>query len=134
MSNRVNLRAIAAIAIVGAAALAILAPTSDEDPAQEIRQIGYFKDDDRNRVLAYHVDERPPEEVVFELFDRVPWTEGHLTRALIYVGADNPAPADGLTLARDLKSALVLTANPPFDDWAWVLHINPKGEKTVSSQ
>tara|TARA_R110002020_G_scaffold474099_3_gene704526 strand:- start:1552 stop:1932 length:381 start_codon:yes stop_codon:yes gene_type:complete len=105
----------------------------DEAEESAATQTGYFKSDANERVIAYHSDEPLTREDVEAVVSGQVFTQGRLGRVVFYSGQDNPAPADALTLAADLPAALQVTANPPFDQWDWVLSVNPAGERSWKS-
>lgn len=52
-----------------------------------IEQVGYFKSDERQRVLSYRSERQLTADEARALLDRLPWTAGKLTRAHVYSGA-----------------------------------------------
>lgn len=112
--------------------IGVLTETTDaEGSAVDFSSAGYFKSEDRDRVRAFHSSQPVSETEALQLFERQTITTGRVTRFVIYVGADNPAPEDDLTLAGSLQNALAITVSPPHDDWSWMYMVNPAGEATL---
>jgi len=114
--------------IVGAVAVALFAPGG----SLPVEQVGYFKGEDRDRVLAYRAARDLTEAEARDLMARLPWTAGRIPVAAISTA--DPVPQDILTLHSTQAEAIALTANPPFDHWQWRMWINPAGDRTLTGQ
>ena len=79
---------------------------------------GYFKSDDRHRVMALQSEQAVTREDAMSIFASLPWTEGKVTQAYIY-SAPATAPGARLTQAATRDAALDLVHAPPFDNWTW---------------
>lgn len=117
------------LAIIAAVVVFTQGPFGSE-PSIAVDQTGYFKDDRRNRILAYYTSEPLSRDEVDTVVEGQIMTDGAIARLVFYSGTDNPAPADILTLAPTIQRALELTVTPPFDDWDWMVLRNPAGEMT----
>ena len=102
-----------------------------EDRPTIAEQTGYFKDDARNRVVAFYSPDKLSRADVDALVARQTLTAGTLGRMVFYSGEESSSPADVLTLAPSLQRALELTVTPPFDQWDWMMSRNPAGETAV---
>ncbi|HCO91079.1 MAG TPA: hypothetical protein DIT40_08915 [Alphaproteobacteria bacterium] len=124
-----------ALVVLAFIAIDVMGPDVPGKPesvaVQPAEQVGYFKSPDRDRVMAYYRTDPLTRSEAESLFEEVPETAGRVTRVVIYSGADNPAPASGLTLAENLLAAMQMVSMPPHDDWDWLLMINPAGERTI---
>ena len=124
--------AVAAVVIV---AVFLQMPSKPEavntKPRPAIEQTGYFKSDERDRIMAFHSDQPLSEVEARALFEQQTKTQGRAFRAVAYSGKDNPGPADALTLAGSFQRALEVTVTPPHDDWDWMYIVNPAGNVTL---
>lgn len=128
------LKKILLIVVVGAALGVGFGVATDGPGEPEVVRAGYYMSEDRHRIITFHTAGPLTEEQAIEVFESVTHTQGRMTRALIYEGADNTPPDADLTLAKSIQEAMALTANPPHDDWAWRMQINPAGLKTITDQ
>lgn len=120
------------IAAIGMTAAVI--GTLDTGSAEaEISQIGYFKDDDRNRIQAYCSEGTPTREQAEATFDRITRTEGAMVLAVIVDCTNQQPNGDALSAAPTTQDALALMVEGPFSDWTWRLRVNPAGEETIDN-
>ena len=94
-------------AVLGCAALAF----SSNQPAQTAEQVGYFKGQTNNRVFAFHAPPGISEDKAREVLSKVMHSDGQLTYAVIYAGAQHPGHK--LTTAPDYLTAVGLLDQPP---------------------
>lgn len=99
----------------------------------EITQIGYFKDNHRNRIQAYCADGSPTREQAEATFERITRTEGAMVLAVIVDCTDQQPNGNALSAAPTTQDALAMVADGPFSDWSWRLRVNPAGEETIDS-
>jgi len=114
------------LAAVAAASIFALS-WAGETPGAD--RVGYFKSPDRDRVMAYQATGPMIAAQAREILEAAPSTSGRGTLAVMY-RADDSAPGGQLTTASSLAAALRMVAEPPFDDWAWRMRINPAGRRT----
>ncbi len=114
--------------------VAILLPAACQSEDATVNQTAYFKSDERDRVIAYHSQEKLTEAEARDISDGQTFTAGRLGRIAFYSGGDNPSPADAVTLARDLQAALIAIANPPHDDWDWLFMSHPSGKAEMRAR
>ena len=108
-----------------------VAPAPDPVPGVEIERVGYFKDDDRFRVMAYRADApltRAQAEVALK---GVMHSDGAMTWAVIY-GPGGRDPGHALSALARRADALGMINAPPFDGWDWHLSIRHDGLRTLT--
>lgn len=108
-------------ALVGVATVAVFA-TGKSD----MERVGYFKSDDRNRVMAYVAADGMSEVDAHTFLSSVMHTDGKLTFAVVYT--DDRHPGHTLTGAPDYLTAVDILEQPQFDGWSWGVVITPRGE------
>lgn len=140
-TRRVSTGMVIGLVIAGLVVLSVVTGSTQQDagpevaqPAQtetppQIDQVGYYKAANRDRVMSFHSDEKLTLAEICALWQRLPYTRGTLFRGVAYSG-ENPAPADALTFALDLRRALVVTITPPFDKSDWMFMVNPAGQRS----
>lgn len=112
---------------IGALGLLFVA-FSEGDAGPE--QVGYFKDENRNRVFAYVAPDDFSDAQAREFLADVMHSEGHVTRAFLYRPFKNH-PGHKLTGARDFIEASNMMASALYDEWSWSVVINPAGRQTI---
>ena len=107
--------------------------TPEPVPGVEIERTGYFKDEDRNRVMAYVASRDLTRDEAEKKLDRVVHTDGAETVAVIY-GPDARDPGHILTTSESGTAASRLIAAPPFDGWSWYVLIEANGARQFGAR
>lgn len=126
MKRGTGFAALAAVAVV-----AVLAAANSSGTSAETQ--GYFKSENRDRVIAFYAKEPLTDAEARDVFAGVTVTQGRPVLAVIYQGPSR-APGDRLTRSPDFAAAAALIAAPPFDAWSWRMRVNPAGLQTIDAQ
>jgi hypothetical protein len=122
-------RILAAAVAVLVGLLFITGSPSGDGPGLE--RTGYFKDDERFRVMAFRAGEPLDRGAAEAALANVMHSDGATTWAVVYgPGAQEPGPA--LTTAGSRAAALDLIMSPPFDGWDWYLTIRHDGQRMLA--
>ncbi len=118
--------------LVGLAALgAALGP--QEGDKIRLERIGYFKDDDRSRVMAFRTPRALNRVEAEEALASVMHSAGANTWAVVY-GPEALAPGDELTILPRRAKAVEMIMTPPFHGWDWYLAIRHDGQRILKAR
>lgn len=98
----------------------------------DLDRTGYFKDDERFRVMAFRSDTSLDRAAAEAALSGVMHTAGKATWAVVY-GSGARDPGHLVTTARNRADAIELIMTPPFDGWDWYLLIGHDGKRILKS-
>jgi len=117
--------------VVGLVAFMIIAGSGGEGAV--IERTGYFKDDERYRVMAFRSDVALDRAAAEAALAGVMHSTGAATWAVIY-GPGAREPGHLLTNEESRAAALEMIMSPPFDGWSWYLTIRHDGQRILKSR
>jgi hypothetical protein len=110
------------------AALPIALAACQSDPFE---QIGYFKDDARNRVFVLQASEAVDVEQVRQKADQLAYTDGQMTMAFVYE-RDTEGVTDVVTNATGYIEATDAMHRATVPAWRWRFVHQPNGQTVLT--
>ncbi|MGX0901456.1 hypothetical protein ACSSV8_000010 [Roseovarius sp. MBR-79] len=114
----------------GAVLIGIMAFLFMSGGGSGVEQTGYFKDDDRYRVMAFRAEEHLDQSAAEAALAGVMHSPGSTTWAVIY-GPEARDPGLLLTTEKSRAAAVEMIMSPPFDGWDWYLTIRHDGLRSL---